>query len=217
MKKVALVLNVFFVLFLLSSTCFAQSSKYETAILKGKALLGEGHATGDFQKAINYFERIAKKETDEWLPVYYQAFAMSFAANNLEGVKQKDQEFNKALKVLESAEKIEENSEVLALKGFINMLKLGNDPQNLGPLLPPVINQLYGKALKLDSQNPRAMLFLGQMQYGSAEYFGGGTEDACATIQKAYAIFEKQQGQEKTIMPAWGMESAKKYIDMCGK
>lgn len=197
------------------SLAFGQS-KFESAILKGKKMIATLDTITDYQNTINYFERIAQKETDQWLPLYYQAQVMSFMASNDPNVDTKEVTLNAALGLIQKAQKIDKNAELVALEGFVQMLRLTVDPATRGQTLSPTIFGLYQQALALDSQNPRALLFMGQMQYGTAQFFGTGFEEACANVQKAYDIFEKQP-DEPTINPDWGKGSAKAALANCNQ
>lgn len=209
--------NLLITLFILGVASFASAqSKLEKAILKGKAMLAEVDTTNDYQPVINYFERIGTKETGEWLPLYYQAQVMTFMASNEGDKDQKEQTLNAALELINKAKKIDRNSELLALEGFVQMIRLTIDPATRGQTLSPTIFGLYQEALKLNPENPRAMLFLGQMQYGTAQFFGTGFDEACGMISKAYDIFEEQPDLPN-ISPTWGKGSAQAALDNCNQ
>ena len=191
-------------------------SKFETAILRGKQLFAEADTLTDYQKAFNYFQRIAQKETQEWLPLYYQAQALAIIGSNDKDNTSKEATLNTALEIIESAKKIDKNAELLALEGFVQMLRLTVDPATRGQTLSPVIFGLYNQALAIDAKNPRALLFKGQMQYGTAQFFGNGFEEACANVKKAYHIFENAS-EEPSIYPTWGKGSAETALANCNQ
>ncbi|HCX20527.1 MAG: hypothetical protein CMB80_30680 [Flammeovirgaceae bacterium] len=208
--------SVTFILTLLVASATIAQSKFESAILKGKQLIENPDTVTGLQNAANYFQRVAQKETSEWLPLYYQAQVLTFIASRDVDLESKEATLNTALKLIESGKKIEKNSELLALEGFVQMLRLTVDPATRGQTLSPVILGLYQQALAMDSENPRALLFMGQMQYGMAQFFGTGIEESCANVKKAYDIFEKQP-DEPTIYPSWGMGSARAALDNCNQ
>ncbi|MEQ8472155.1 MAG: hypothetical protein RIC35_13270 [Marinoscillum sp.] len=191
-------------------------TKFEKAILKGKEMLSEADSAKAYQPVINYFERIASKETGEWLPLYYQAQILAITATSNPNVDEKEVTLNSALELITQAKKIDKNAELLALEGFVQMIRLTVDPATRGQTLSPTIFGLYNEALKLDAKNPRALLFLGQMQYGTAQFFGSGFEEACKNVKMAYDIFEEQPG-EPTILPTWGKGSAQAALDNCNQ
>ncbi|HAZ26352.1 MAG TPA: hypothetical protein DCY95_18715, partial [Algoriphagus sp.] len=80
---------------------------------------------------------------------------------------------------IDKAEKLAPaNSEVTALKGYAIMGKISLDPASRGQNLSPQAMQLFGKAINLDRENPRALYLMAQMEYGMAQFFGSGTDKA---------------------------------------
>ncbi|MEO9477968.1 MAG: hypothetical protein ABJG41_20660 [Cyclobacteriaceae bacterium] len=204
---------IYITLILVSVTGVAQKSKFTRAILKGKEILSTADTVTAFLSAANYFERIKLNEPEEWLPAYYQAKALAIAGMRGEE-DQKEELLNTALGVIQTAEEIERNSELVALEGYVQMMRLTVDPATRGRTLSPVIFKLFNEALELDPENPRAMLFLGQMEYGTAQFFGSGTEKACGYIEKAAVLFEAES-EEDTILPLWGAGSLAHYLKNC--
>lgn len=206
-----------YLIIILALTAFvakAQESKFEAAILKGKQLLKEAEGEEEYLSAFNFFERIAQKETEEWLPLYYQAQSLAMLGANLSERDKKEETLNKALDIVIKAKKLDKNAEVVALEGFVQMIRLTVDPGTRGQILSPTIFGLFNESLAINPENPRALLFLGQMHHGTAQFFGSSFEEACKYIQKAYNIFGQQAG-ESTIYPEWGMESAEFMLEKC--
>lgn len=189
-------------------------SKYEQAILKGKAMMGKTDSTEGYLAVANYFERIARRETGEWLPLYYKSLSLSFMATREGDKARKEETLDKALALVQQASKLDKNAETVGLEGFIQMLRLSADPAARGQTLSPVIFGLFQEALTIDPANPRALLFMGQMQHGTAQFFGSGFEEACGYIQRANDIFEQAPSQN-TILPTWGKESAVAMLAIC--
>lgn len=198
---------------LLPLLSFGQSEKLSKAILKGKLMIANADTVTQYIAAANYFERIKLNENAEWLPAYYQALSLTFASSNLP-VDEKETYLNQSLAIVKEANKITQNSELVALEGFIQMMRLTIDPGTRGQSLSPTIYALFNKSLAIDSNNPRAMLFLGQMEYGTSQFFGSGTDKACGYIQKAKELFDSQT-QDLTIYPSWGNDSLDNYLNRC--
>jgi hypothetical protein len=201
---------------LLSVLALAQSEKYYETM--GKTI-AELYATKDpsgYDAVINKFVRIGQAEKSQWEPYYYAALGQSFHATGIEDPAAKDAQLDKALNTLSEAAKLSaNNSEILSLEGFIWMLKLGVDPGTRGQAYTGKIMGLFGQAMALDPQNPRAVLFMGQMKYGTAQFFGAGTDEACGLVQKSIALFENYQ-PKSPISPMWGKSSAVGYAQRCG-
>ncbi|MFT6856360.1 MAG: tetratricopeptide (TPR) repeat protein [Cyclobacteriaceae bacterium] len=192
-----------------------QHSKFEKAILKGKAMMENSATISDYANAANYFERIAKNEPDQWLPVYYRAQANMIIGNKLKGQEQETY-YQEALDQIGEIKNADKNAEVLALEGFIQMMRLSADPGTRGQSLSPVVFGLFRKAINFDNSNPRALLFMGQMEYGTAQFFGSSSDKACEYINNAVALFENKSN-ESTVYPSWGNSSAQLSVKNCNQ
>lgn len=160
------------------------------------------------QQAGNTFERIAKKETDKWHPRYYAAYAQIMLTTRAEESAKQDKYLDVALDHLKVAKELSpKNSEILALEGFIHMLRIPIDPATRGPQYSGLSMSALQQAIALDPENPRAHLLLSDMQYGTAQFFGSDTSEACATLEKAIELFENSSPASK-LDPAWGKEWA---------
>ncbi|MEQ8582578.1 MAG: hypothetical protein RIC30_14615 [Marinoscillum sp.] len=207
--------TIFMILVLVAGSATAQS-KFETAIFKGKDLLKAADTQEAYTACANYFERIARKETGEWLPLYYQSLSLTLNGAEETDTDTKEKVLNDALVLVQQAKKLDKNSEVVALEGFVQMMRLTVDPATRGQTLAPTIYALFGEAMAMDAENPRAQLLMGQMEFGTARFFGSGFEKACGYIQSAYDIFGGTP-DEPTILPTWGMKMAEASLAYCNQ
>ncbi|MFT6866594.1 MAG: hypothetical protein ACJA08_001425 [Cyclobacteriaceae bacterium] len=202
-------------LILLVASGFAQNQKYIKAMMTGKSMIGQADTITELVAAANYFERIAQNEKEEWLPNYYQGQALTFAGLQVEK-EARETYLNSALDCIKNAASIERNAELVAMEGFIQMMRLSVDPATRGRILSPTIYALFREALLLDPNNPRAQLFMGQMEFGSAQFFGSGTEKSCEYIQRANSLFAKESTDD-TIFPNWGNKTALGMAENCNQ
>jgi len=212
MKKLILSIALIFTVALVQAN---DSSAY-IKVMKAKIeQFNKSQSLEDLQASANAFERIAQKETTEWLPLYYAAFGyVKMGFNKTLSIDQKDTYLNKAINLVENAEEISpNNSELTALKGYALMGKLTADAANRGQTLSPQVMQTFGKAIQQNPENPRALYLMAQMEYGMAQFFGSGTEKACAMNQQSISLFEKNNSEG--IMPSWGLGGAKAMLSMC--
>lgn len=207
------------VMMLISLMTQASDEAYEKAMKKELQNMKTAISPEDLKKVANGFTRIAQTMPEEWLPDYYAALALANAGFRSEGgASVKDPLFDQAKKHVEKAAKISpNNSEVVALQGFITMGELSVDPNSRGQHLSGVAMQTFGKAVELNRQNPRAIMMLGQMELGMAQFFGQGPEKACGLINSSLSLFDKEEGtkEEGTIMPTWGKEMALQIKQTC--
>ena len=203
------------ILTLIAGSAAAQS-KFESAIIKGKDLLKAADDQEAYTASANYFERISLKETSEWLPLYYHSLSLTLFGTRESNPETKEKVLNEALVLVQKAKKLEKNSELIALEGFVQMMRLTVDPATRGQTLAPTIFALFGEAMALNPENPRAQLLMGQMEFGTAQFFGSGFEKACGYIQRAYDIFERTP-DEATILPTWGRGMAEASLANCNQ
>lgn len=212
MKKIVLLLTLLATGLALN----AQSQEaYIKAMTKGLEAMSTAQSQEDRQAAAGQFERIAAKVEDQWHPHYYAALNyinMSFNAPDLEA---KDALTEKAQKFIDHALKLEpKNVEVVTLQGYNYLAQLAADPGSRGQSLSPKAMQQFGLARSLDGENPRAMMLMAQMQYGTAQFFGSPTDDACNLAKKSIPIFDAEE-KGKSFDPTWGKEVAEGLIGQC--
>jgi tetratricopeptide (TPR) repeat protein len=199
----------------LSESCLANDDKYVQSMRKNIELLYEAKTADEFQNAVNAFERIAGAEKSKWEPYYYAGFGyIMIAAREQDGTK-KDTYLDQAMASINKARGIVPNeSEVIVLEGFVHMIRVTVDPATRGQLYAPQAMQAFGKAIALNADNPRALALQSQMQFGTAQFFGSSTAEACASIDKALEKFETVKS-DNPLSPQWGKPMAMKVKEGC--
>jgi tetratricopeptide (TPR) repeat protein len=213
MKKYILSLALVFVWITLVK---ASDPAYVKAIQKQTAAMKAIQSSEESQAVSNGFMRIAEANASEWLPLYYAALTQTTAAFRFD--VNKDQYFDQALELVKKADGIAPgNSEITALHGYILMGKISLDPANRGQSLSPEAMQLFGKAISLDRENPRAVTLMSQMELGMAQFFGSGPEKACGMARMGLELFTKEQAKvdENYILPTWGKMNAEQVESAC--
>lgn len=211
MKK----LIVFAICLLTLTNTWAFDEGYQKAMKKNLQAFKEAQSKEALQAVANAFERVANNESKEWLPLYYTALIYINMSQKEEGLSAKDAALDKSRIYLDKALSIAPNeSELVLLEGYWNMIKLSFDPSSRGQSLSEVATQLFDKAITLDPENPRAYLFKAYMEFGTAQYFGSSTEGACTMAKKSLALFEKTKTKEE-ISPSWGKDQAQYLAGEC--
>ncbi|MEB2773889.1 hypothetical protein SYJ56_01135 [Algoriphagus sp. D3-2-R+10] len=168
------------------------------------------------QAVTNGFMRIAEASEAEWLPYYYAALLKTEAAFRFD--IDKDKSLDEALDLVEKADKIApENSEITALHGYILMGKISLDPAGRGQTMSPQAMQLFGKAINLDRDNPRAVSLMSQMELGMSQFFGSGPEKACGMARMSLELYTKEEAKisDEYILPTWGKTQAEQVASKC--
>ena len=203
---------------LISVSAFAQENKkFVKAMETNIASLDKAQSAEDFQNAANAFERIATAEPKEWLPLYYNAYAVLMAGMKQAENTKKDEYFDKAEALVQKADSVsKDNSEIYVLHSWIVSMKIGVDPMNRGMTLGMKSGMLTSTAMTLDPENPRTYLMKGLGTLYTPEQYGGGKEKALPIIEQAVEKFAKFK-PSSSIMPNWGEAKAKSALEECKK
>lgn len=193
----------------------ASENKYIETMKKTINEIYVAETQNDLQRSINTMERIAVAEKDKWEPQYYVGYGyimMSFYSTEAAG---KDQYLDRAMEAIGKAKEIADTeSEVAALEGFAQMIRLTVDPATRGQQYSQRAFDAFGKALALNPDNPRALALLAQMQLGTARFFNSSPEESCRTLVKALEKFKTYQ-PENELAPSWGLKMAESMKADC--
>lgn len=194
---------------------FANDGKYEEAMKKNISSVYSAQTVEELQQAVNAFERIGNAEKTKWEPYYYSAFGNIMMANREKESAKRDQYLDLAMVAIEKAKSISaEESEIIAMEGFAYMIRVSVDPATRGPKFVGQAMQAFGKANALNPENPRPLALMAEMQYGTAQFFGSPTTEACGTATKALEKFESFKS-ENPLAPRWGKSMAEKMKEKC--
>lgn len=167
------------------------------------------------QNSVNTFDRIAAAEQTKWEPYYYSAFGSVMMATREKDATKKDLYLDKAFGAITNGKKIKgDESELVALEGFVHMIRVTVDPASRGREFSSLAFQTYNTALNLNSENPRALAFLAQMQMGTARFMGASTTEACNTNSKAIERFADFKSPNP-LAPTWGKSMTESLSKQC--
>lgn len=182
----------------------ANDDKYIEAMSKNIETVYRSQTVDELQKAVNVFDRIASADKEKWEPLYYSAFGNIMIANLESDGSKKDGYLDLALTSIVKAKTIKPNdSEIIALEGFIHMMRVTVNPAARGQEYSSKAYESYQKALAINPNNPRALALMAQMEYGTAQFFKSPITSACATNAKAIEKFEVDK-PESPLAPMWG-------------
>jgi hypothetical protein len=200
---------------LLVVTVFANDGKYIETMQKTIQAVYTAQDVAQLQTAVNTFERIGVAEKNKWEPFYYASFGYIMMAAKEPDLKKKDSYLDLADELLKKAKVIvAKESEVVALDGFIQMLRINVDPAARGQQYSGMSMQSLGTAMGLNPDNPRALALMSQMQFGTAQFFKSSTAEACATAAKAAEKFISFKS-DNPLAPQWGKEMNEGMLRQC--
>lgn len=191
------------------------NDKYTETMQKNIDAVYKAQSIADIQNAVNTFERIGEAEKTKWEPFYYAGFGYVMMATREKEATAKDSYLDLALKAIEKAKAIRiDESEIIALEGFVHMMRVTVDPASRGQQYSGLAFQSFGKAVAMNPENPRALALLAQMQYGTAQFFGSPTTEACTTLSKSLEKFDTFKS-DNPLAPKWGKGMAEEMKARC--
>lgn len=194
---------------------FSNDNKYAEAMAKNIRTVYTAQTVAELQGAVNALERIGSTEQTKWEPYYYAAFGNIMMATHEQDVNKKDTYLDQALATIKKAKAVNENdSEIVALEGFVHMIRVSVDPASRGQQYSGLALQTFGKAISLNPENPRALALMAQMQFGTAQFLGSSTTEACATNESALQKFATFKS-DNPFAPQWGKEMVKELTGKC--
>lgn len=179
-------------------------AEYEKLLEKNTKLFDKAADRAENQDVLNRFERLKDQAQGEWLPLYYAALTRMYLKDLV--TKNKELLIDQAIRDLEEAQKIENNSEILTLLGRAYIHKVELDNSN-GPKYIGKIKSALNSAIKADQNNPRAFLIYGNFYANFPKFVGGDIDKARQSFKKAQTLYEAEYMTNKdayTSQPHWG-------------
>ena len=214
MKKVALL----FTAMLIATVAMGQNEKYYQKMGEALGQFAGCTSVEDFQNLANQFGVIAKVETKEWLPLYYEAHCyilMGFTGQIEPAIQ--DSYLDKALASIDKMLAIaREEAEVYVMKAFYHTGYLVVNPPARAMGTSPLIHAAIGKALALEPTNPRAIFLRISNEMGTAAFFGDDTAPFCEEAIQLLKTWDNYK-LKSPIHPSWGKEETEGIVNNCGK
>lgn len=209
-----------FAVSMMSLTAFAQAD-YEKIMSDKIAKLETTMSVDQFQALANDFDRIGKKETKEWLPAYYAAFAYLQKGRMLMQsgkMSELSVNANAADKYLDQAEAIagKDNSEIHLLRKMAYSLRMMENPAERYMTDGMKAMEELQKAETLDPSNPRVALIKAEDTYFTPEQYGGSKEKGLQQFKEALEKF-KTFKPKTALDPNWGKAEAEYFLNGAAK
>ncbi|MFD2541885.1 hypothetical protein ACFSSB_06085 [Lacinutrix gracilariae] len=167
-------------------------------------------------EASQLFERIAKVETDNWLPPYYAAETLILDGfSKLNDKQALEAQLNQAQDFLNQATAISKNNpEIMVMQALLHTVYVASDGATYGMTLSGKIMNLYVEAEKIAPNNPRVVLSKADWNIGGARYFGQDIKPFCKDVERALELFATFK-PETAFHPDWGRERAQQILASC--
>jgi hypothetical protein len=165
-------------------------------------------STGDaaeLQALAAKLERAAAVAPADWLPRYYQAYALVISVfQSQQDGDAKDALLDRAEAALAQARQRKgDESELLTLQAYAYQARLGISPMLRSMKYSRMVSETVAQAKKANPANPRAYLVEANNVYYTPSMFGGGAEPAKLLYEEAKAKFAAFQ-PSSPLAPNWG-------------
>jgi len=161
-------------------------------------------------------EMVATSSKADWISQYHASFQNAIIGASKPDSAAANKMLNKAEEFINIAKSLEpKESEIVLLASMINGMRIGVNP-DLGATLGPDVMKGYAEAKKLNPENPRVYLVLGESYMYMPEAAGGGMKIAKANLEIALKKFEKDT-HEDPAWPNWGKDRAMKLLEDIAK
>jgi hypothetical protein len=170
------------------------------------AVLNTGDAA-ELKALAAKLERAAAVAPADWLPRYYQAYALLINVfQSKEDSDVKDATLDQAEAALAQARQLKgDESELLTLQAYIYQARLGISPMLRSAKYSRLVNETVAQAKKLNPANPRPYLVGANNVYYTPSMFGGGAEAAKPLYEEAKAKYAAYR-PTSPLLPNWGQD-----------
>ncbi len=172
------------------------------------ATIAQVMSTGDpaeLQALAARLARAAAVAPADWLPRYYQAYALIINVfQSKEKGDIKDQTLDQAEAALAQARQLKgDESELLTLQAYAYQARLGISPMLRAQHYSSMVEEAVAQAEGLNPANPRPYLVAANNVYYTPRMFGGGAAAARPLYEQAKARFAAFQ-PASALAPSWG-------------
>jgi hypothetical protein len=156
-------------------------------------------------------EMAANASKTDWISQYQAAFHNAILSIEKKDTAESNKMLNKAEEFIKRAKAIDaKESEIILLQSMINGMRIGINP-TLGATLGPDVMKGYAEAKKINPENPRVYLVLGESYMNMPEEMGGGMKVAKANLEIALKKYENDN-HEDPAWPTWGKDRVIKLL-----
>jgi len=214
MKKATLFLSTI----LIATFVMGQNEKYYQEMGETLGKFANCTSVEDFQDLANQFSVIAKVESEEWLPLYYEAHCyilMSFTGQIEAGMQ--DSYLAKASASIDKMMTMAPGeAEVHVMRAFYHTGYLVVDPPARAMSTSPLISEALSRALSIESDNPRAHFLSISNEMGTASFFGSDTAPICEKAKQLHESWD-DYAIKSPIHPNWGKNEIEGIVRGCGE
>jgi hypothetical protein len=201
-------------LFMLANVSASDTSYY--AVLRHSlALADQEYRPSTYQNLANTCERIIVLREEEWLPLYYNAYAYVHLGYMTEDEEKKDALLDKAQASIDAAYLLNPlEPEIQLVIALICYGRMEINPMFRATTYFPKANAALEKAKELSPENPRIYYLEGKSTMYKPAFLGGGVEAALLILEKSLQYYSEFV-PPYDLYPHWGEESTRILYQQC--
>lgn len=159
------------------------------------------------------FYRVAQKETDGWLPLYYSAYSLVRIAFFSKDRDEIDKQLEVAQGYLDKLFLVQpRESELHVLQALLYSMRITGAMS--GMKYSVLSNNALDKAEEMNKDNPRIYYCRGNNVFHTPSLFGGGKNNAKLLFEKALKLYESEDTQS-ALWPSWDKGHTQQMIAQC--
>jgi tetratricopeptide (TPR) repeat protein len=193
----------------------AGDTTYYVVLRHSLELAEQEYGYSTYQNLANTCDRIMALRPEEWLPLYYSAYAYVHLGYMTENEEKKDALLDKAQASIDAAYLINPmDPEIQLVMALICYGRMEINPMFRATTYFPLANTALEKAKELNPKNPRIYYLEGKSTMHKPDFMGGGVEAALPILEKSleyYAEFVLPFD----LYPHWGEESTLVLYQEC--
>jgi len=204
-----------FILLFLVIQASANDTSYYAVLRNSLELADQEFSISSYQNLANTCDRIIAVRENEWLPVYYRAYAYVYLGYMTSDEEEKDSLLDEALSSANTAYNINPaESENQLLLALICYGRMEINPMFRATIYYPKASAALGKAKELNPKNPRIYYLEGKSTIFRPAFMGGGPEAALPILEKALQLYSEFEAPND-IYPHWGEENTIELYQEC--
>jgi len=208
--------NLMFLAFALyAGNMTANDTTYFAVLRTSLALADQEYTVPAYQNLANTCERITAIKKNEWLPLYYCAYACAHLAYMTRDEEKKDALLDRAQACIDTAMTINPGeSEIYLVVALICYGRMEINPMVRAVTYFPLANSALEKSRSLNPENPRIYYLEGKSTLYKPDFLGGGAEGALPVLEKALRYYREFKAPYD-IYPHWGEEDTILLYEEC--
>lgn len=191
-------------LLLLTIQVSANDTSYYAVLRNSLELADQEYSYTTYQNLANTCDRIIAVRENEWLPVYYRAYAYVNLGYMTTDEEEKDRLLDEAQASADAALNLNpRESEIQLVLALICYGRMEINPMFRATIYFPRASAALEKAKELNPENPRIYYLEGKSTTYKPAFMGGGPEAALPILEQALRNY-KEFTPPYDIFPHWG-------------